>query len=186
VNVGAGLLNTYKGFKNVSAKRVFDIFVSMLPEEWGISDENADGPLLSGAIPMGMNRRPIARPGMLLIGDAGGMVNPFNGEGIAYAMESGELAAELVHDALAKNRPGVAQAYPVMLQERYGRYFYLGRRFVGAIGNPAVMHFATKHGLHREWLMKFAMRLLANLTDGRDGDARDKLMYTLERLAPES
>ena len=31
---------------------------------------------------------------MLLVGDAAGAVNPFNGEGIAYAMESGEMAAE--------------------------------------------------------------------------------------------
>ncbi|MEX0833698.1 MAG: geranylgeranyl reductase family protein [Actinomycetota bacterium] len=186
VNVGAGLLNTYKGFKNVSAKRVFDIFVSMLPEDWRIGEETAEGPLLSGPIPMGMNRTPLATPGMLLIGDAGGLVNPFNGEGIAYAMESGELAAELVHDALASNRPGLAQTYPVLLRERYGRYFHLGRKFVGAIGNPAVMHFATKHGLHREWLMKFAMRVLANLTDGRKGDARDKLMYAMERMAPAS
>ena len=44
---------------------------------------------------MGFNRQPHYADGLLLVGDAGGMVNPFNGEGIAYAMESGELAAEV-------------------------------------------------------------------------------------------
>ena len=78
----------------------------MLPPEWELTEENAIGPLLSGPLPMGMNRRPLARPGMLVVGDAGGIVNPFNGEGIAYAIESGELAAELIFEALVKDRPG--------------------------------------------------------------------------------
>ena len=56
--------------------------------------------MLSGPLPMGLNRTPLAVPGLLLIGDAAGAVNPFNGEGIAYAMETGEIAAELVHEAL--------------------------------------------------------------------------------------
>ena len=57
---------------------------------------------------------------MLVVGDAGGLVNPFNGEGIAYAMESGELAAELIHEALVRDRPGIAHLYPTILRERYG------------------------------------------------------------------
>jgi menaquinone-9 beta-reductase len=186
VNVGAGLLNTFHGFKDISARRVFDLFVRMLPPAWGIDEEHAAGPILSGPLPMGMNRRPLAVPGMLVVGDAGGIVNPFNGEGIAYAIESAELAAELVHEALVKGRPGLAHTYPTALRQRYGRYFHLGRRFVRAIGNPAVMRTATKYGLPRAWVMRFAMRFMANLTDGRAGDAQDKLMYALERLAPAS
>ena len=122
----------------------------------------------------------------LLVGDAAGMVNPFNGEGIAYAMENGELAAELIAEALVKDRPGLAQLYPTMLRERYGRYFFLGRRFVSLIGNPAIMRWSTDHGLPRAWLMRFALRFMGNLTDGRAGDLQDRLMYMLERLAPAS
>lgn len=186
VNVGAGLLNTFHGFKDMSARRVFDLFVRSLQPGWEIDDDHADGPVLSGPLPMGMNRRPLAVPGMLLVGDAGGIVNPFNGEGIAYAMESGEMAAELVHEALVKGRPGLAHTYPTALRERYGRYFSIGRAFVRAIGNPAVMRTATRYGLPREWVMRFAMRIMANLTDGRKGDVQDKIMYALERLAPAS
>ena len=51
---------------------------------------------------MSFNRAPQAVPGMLLVGDAAGAVNPFNGEGIAYAMETGEMAADLVHEALVQ------------------------------------------------------------------------------------
>jgi menaquinone-9 beta-reductase len=110
INLGAGLLNTFKGFKDISAQRLFDAFATMLPSDWGISEETADGRVLSGPLPMSFNRVPQAVPGMLLVGDAAGAVNPFNGEGIAYAMESGELAAELVRDALVLNRPGIAHS----------------------------------------------------------------------------
>jgi geranylgeranyl reductase family protein len=182
VNVGAGLLNTFKGFKDVSAQKLFDAFVAMLPEDWGINEETAEGRVLSGSLPMGMNRRPLAMPGMLVVGDAAGLVNPFNGEGISYAMESGQLAAELVYEALVANRPGLAHVYPTELRRRYGRYFHIGRTFVRAIGKPQVMRTLTRYGLPQEWLMRFAMRFMANLTDGPDGDAQDRLMDVLLRL----
>jgi geranylgeranyl reductase family protein len=183
VNLGAGLLNTFRNFREVSAQRVFDAFTRMLPAEWGVDESTAEGRTLSGPLPMGMNRDPVAVPGMLLVGDAAGVVNPFNGEGIAYAMESGELAAELVHDALVLDRPGVAHLYPTIMRERYARYFRIGTNFVRAIGHPTVMRTLTDYGLPRAWLMRFALRVMGNLTDGREGDAQDKLMYGLERLA---
>ncbi len=186
VNVGAGLLNTFRNFRNVSAQRVFDAFARMLPADWGLQEDSADGRVLSGPLPMGMNRTPQAVPGMLVVGDAAGVVNPFNGEGIAYAMESGEVAAELIHDALVRGRPGVAQMYPTVLRERYGKYFHVGRRFVRLIGNPTVMRTFTDYGLPQEWLMRFALRFMGNLTDGRSGDVQDRLMDALVRLAPAS
>ena len=68
-----------------------------------MTDEtNAEGPILGAALPMGFNRVPHYTRGVMLVGDSGGMVNPFNGEGIAYAMESGELAAEIAVQALAR------------------------------------------------------------------------------------
>jgi len=186
VNLGAGLLNTFTGFKDVSAQRLFAAFAAMMPPEWGITEETAVGRVLSGPLPMGASRRPAAVPGMLLIGDAGGMVNPFNGEGIAYAMESAEVAAELAHEALVRGRPGIAQMYPTVLRERYGQYFWYGTWFARAIGHPRVMQALTRFLLPREHVMRFTMRVLGNLTDGRDGDAQDRLLHALERLAPAS
>ena len=183
INLGAGLLNTFKNFKEVSAQRLFKAFETMLPADWGITEEHADGKILSGPLPMSMNRKPMAVPGMVLIGDAGGLVNPFNGEGIAYAMESGETAAELIHEALVKDRPGLVQTYPRALTERYGDYFVIGRGFAKIIGRPAIMGLATKYLLTNKRVMPFAMRVMANLTDGKDGDAQDKLFYLLQRLA---
>jgi hypothetical protein len=96
------------------------------------------------------------------------------------------MAAELVYEALAKGRPGLAHVYPTALRERYGRYFAMGRLFVRLIGDPRIMRFATKHGLPRAWVMRWAMKVMANLSDGRDGDAGDRLFWAMERLAPAS
>jgi menaquinone-9 beta-reductase len=186
INLGAGLLNTFKNFKDVSAQRLFNAFATMLPPSFGISEETAEGRLLSGPLPMSFNRVPQAVPGMLLVGDAAGAVNPFNGEGIAYAMETGEIAADLVHEALVQDRPGLTMSYPTVLQQRYGRYFTIGRGFARAVGKPAIMGLATRFMLPRPVVMNFALRVMGNLSDGRDGDVQDKLFYLLERLAKAS
>ncbi len=186
MNLGAGVLNTFRDFKDVSAQRVFDAFWRMLPDEWNVNEGSAEGRVLSGPLPMGFSRTPTAVPGMLVVGDAAGMVNPFNGEGIAYAMEAGELAAELIHDALVNDRAGIAHLYPAILRERYARYYRIGTNFVRAIGHPPVMRALTEYALPQEWLMRFMLRLMGNLTDGRKGDGRDKLMYALERMMPVS
>jgi geranylgeranyl reductase family protein len=185
VNVGAGLLNTFRRFKEISARKLLDVFMADLPAEWEINEENAIGPILSGPIPMGMNRQPLAVPGLLLVGDAGGLTNPFNGEGIAYAMETGELAAELISDSLARSRPAIAHMYPLILRERYAKYYFIGNQWVRMIGNPKFMHFAVKHGFPRAAAMRFALTFMANLTDGKHGGKKDKLMHAMVSLAPE-
>jgi hypothetical protein len=57
---------------------------------------------------------------------------------------------------------------------------------VTAIGKPGVMDFATRHGLKRPRLMRFALKLLANLTDPRSGDASDRIINALSKVAPDA
>ncbi len=188
VNVGLGILNTSTAFGHVDYKDLLKTWLDQTPEEWGFREANRTQQVRGAALPMGFNRTPHYTRGMLLVGDAGGMVNPFNGEGIAYAMESGALAAEVVAQALARPTLGgrelALEAYPRALQDAYGGYYTLGRVFVKAIGNPEVMRLATKYGLPRASLMRFTLKLLANLTDPRGGDAMDRVINGLTRLAP--
>ena len=187
-NVGLGILNTSKAFQTVDYKDVLRRWLAHTPEEWGFREENRVGRIASAALPMGFNRKPHYTRGMLLVGDSGGMVNPFNGEGIDYAMESGHLAAETVVQALAlpdgAARERVLQGYAATLDDRYGGYFTLGRVFAKMIGNPTFMKQATRYGLPRHTLMKFMLKLMANLTDPRDGDVSDRLINALSKVAP--
>ena len=101
-NVGLGILNTSTAWGKVDYKDLLKRWLDQTPEEWGYREENRTQPVRGAALPMGFNRQPHYTRGLLLVGDSGGMVNPFNGEGIAYAMESGELAAEIIAQALAR------------------------------------------------------------------------------------
>ena len=184
-NVGVGILKSPKHSKDLTSRKVMDTFLSQVPAEWEMNEENAVGPVMSGPIPMGVNRSPLAVPGMVVVGDAGGIVNPFNGEGIAYAIETGELAAELISDALARGRPGLVQLYPSLVRERYGSYFHIGRNWLKMLGNPTFMRLAVKYGIPRRRLMAFALRFMAFLTDGKDGSGQDRIMHALMALAPE-
>jgi geranylgeranyl reductase family protein len=186
-NVGLGSLNTSTGWGKVDYKVLLRRWLDQTPEEWGFREEHRTGPVRGAALPMGFNRQPHYDRGMLLVGDSGGMVNPFNGEGIAYAMESGQLAAEVVAQALARSgdqRERALAAYPLALKQAYGGYYTAGRMFVRLIGDDRVMKLATRHGLPHPVLMRFVLKLMANLTDPRGGDAMDRVINALSRLAP--
>jgi menaquinone-9 beta-reductase len=186
-NIGLGLLNTSAAFGHTDYHALLRKWLKGLPAEWGFTEENRTAPVRGAALPMGFNRTPHYHQGLLLAGDAGGLVNPFNGEGIAYAMESGEILARTITQALARGRGAeterVLAGYPHALSQEYGGYYTLGRVFVKLIGKPSFMRFATKHGMSRPALMRFALKLLANLTDP-GGDATDRLVNGLSRLAP--
>ena len=186
-NVGLGLLNTSAAFGHTDYHALLRKWLKGMPAEWGFTEENRTQPIRGAALPMGFNRTPHYHQGLLLVGDAGGMVNPFNGEGIAYAMESGEILARTIVQALARSRRAeterVLAGYPHALNQAYGGYYALGRTFVKLIGKPTLMRIATKHAMSRPALMRFALKLLANLSDPR-GDASDRLVNGLSRLAP--
>ncbi|MEU3167836.1 geranylgeranyl reductase family protein [Streptosporangium sp. NPDC006930] len=186
-NVGLGLLNTSESFKGMDYRDLLKRWVKGMPPEWGYVEENMTTPIRGAALPMAFNRQPHYTRGLVLVGDAGGMINPFNGEGIAYAMESGHIAAETVVQALGRVTPAqrerVLRAYPQRLKDAYGGYFTLGRGFVELIGHRGVMNFATRHALPHPHLMRFALKLLANLTDRR-GDASDRIINALSKVAP--
>ncbi|MZE77295.1 geranylgeranyl reductase family protein [Streptomyces xinghaiensis] len=187
-NVGLGILNSSSAFKELDWREVLKAWCASMPEDWGYVPENMTTPIRGAALPMAFNRQPHYHRGLLLVGDAGGLVNPFNGEGIAYAMESGQIAAEVIVQAHARQTPAqrelALQRYPKVLKDTYGGYYTLGRAFVKMIGNPKVMKIATERGLTHPLLMRFTLKMLANLTDPTGGDAMDRVINGLSKVAP--
>lgn len=187
-NVGLGILNSSPAFANVDYRALLMRWADSMPKEWGYVPEEMVGPIRGAALPMGFNRTPHFHQGMLLVGDAGGMVNPFNGEGIAYAMESGRIAAETIAEALASGHDQARDlrlaTYPTRLKSEWGGYYTLGRVFVKLIGNDRVMKVAAQKGLAHPTLMKFTLKLLANLSEPKGGDVADRLISALTRIAP--
>jgi menaquinone-9 beta-reductase len=184
VNVGLGLLSTSKDFQGVSYRKLLQSWAGGIADEWGTTEEARTDAIRSGPIPMGFNRTPLHQRGVLLVGDSGGMVNPFNGEGISYAMEAAALAADVADEALTVRRTSVLDRYDHELRRRWGGYYTLGKVFAELVGNPTVMHVCTEYGMPYRPLMELVFKLMAHLTDGEPADTKDVIINTLQRLAP--
>ena len=163
VNVGVGLLSTFKGWKSVNTTHLMDAFCATAPARWGISPETATGAPTGGRLPTGGSVLPRVGPTYLVVGDAAGSVNPFNGEGISLAYETGRLAADAIDLALQTGDRLALETYAQRLDEVYGLYFKVARLFVRAIGNPKVMRELTRIGFQSKTLMEWVLRIMANL-----------------------
>ena len=98
------------------------------------------------------------------------------------------MAAATAAEALGRPegpaREAVLRGYPERLRAAYGRHHRLGMGFLALLARPEVVRFTTAHGLTRPALVGAALRLMGNLTDGRDGDAVDRAVAVLTRLVP--
>lgn len=194
VNVGLGILNTSPQFGKVNYQTVLKDWIAAMGDEWGIG--GADGsegmrqPIRSAALPMAFNRTPHFDRGVMLLGDAAGMVNPFNGEGIDYAFEQARIAADIISTyrgfPQAVYREKLA-GFSTAVQDEYGSYFTLGRGFAHLIGQPKVMELGLRYGMGSRYLMNFAVKLLANLYEDdprAHRDLHDRAVHALITAVP--
>ena len=73
-NVGLGMLSTSDAFGTTDYKDLMRRWLAATPPEWGLSDEHRIGEIRGAALPMCLSRTPLYARGLLLVGDAGGMV----------------------------------------------------------------------------------------------------------------
>ncbi|MPZ73790.1 MAG: geranylgeranyl reductase family protein [Nitriliruptorales bacterium] len=184
VNVGWGLISTSEHFRTTNYRKTLEQWVAGLPAAWDLSPDTMVGRPRSAGLPMGHNRRPPVHRGALLVGDSAGMVNPFNGEGISYAIEAAQFAAEAADDALHTRSDRALDAYAAAVADAWGGYYRLGHVFLQAMGHPQVMRLCTEYGMPRRRLMDFVFRTMAHLVNHSSKDATDLLINTLSRAVP--
>lgn len=188
VNVGLGSVSSTARATKLDYKDLFRTWMRNAPESWEFTPENQVGELRSAALPMAFNRKPHYSRGLLLAGDSGGMVSPFNGEGIGYALMAGRIAADVIAQALARTsgdgHEKALRAYPDAMRAEIGGYYTLGRGFVKLIENPAIMRVCTKYGLPHPVLMRFVHKLLSDGFERRGGDPMDRVITALTKVVP--
>ncbi|MEY2565671.1 MAG: menaquinone-9 beta-reductase [Actinomycetota bacterium] len=187
VNVGIGLLSTFNQWKAVNTSHLMESFVDYAPASWGLSAETSCGPPTGGKLPMALSVGPHAGPTWLVAGDAGGSINPFNGEGIAYAYETGRLAADAVGQALRTGDGLALQAYDRRLHETYGLYFKVARAFVHIIGRPELMRALVSTGMRSRTLMEWVLRIMSNMLRPDElgpAEAAYKAVAAIARITP--
>jgi len=163
INVGIGLLSTFRDWREVNTSHLMTEWAATAPDYWKIDPDNPVCAPTGGRIPMAGSVNPKVGPTWAVVGDAGGSVNPFNGEGIDYAYETGRHVAGLLAEAIETGDGMYLQQYPKWLEAEYGLYFKVARLFAQIIGQPALMRELTRVGMRSRSLMDWVLRIMANL-----------------------
>ena len=187
VNVGIGLLSTFDRWKQVNTTKLMNSFVEFAPASWCLNESTALSVPTGGRLPMGLSVGPHVGPDYLLIGDAGGSINPFNGEGIAYGYETGRIAARIASETIASGDLGHLVEFDRELEITYGLYYKVASKFMTLMGHPELMRRLVATGMHSQSVMEWLLRIMSNLLrEDEHGPAElaYKALVTLTNLVP--
>lgn len=158
-NIGYGVSCLMMKRLNIDSKKLLN---------WFVNEKNTDPVDLSGAVAttpikgaylrMGYGRHNTIGDGVLLAGDSAGLINPLTGEGIAYALESGEQAALAMKTALDKGDVSAKALRPY--QDHLSKHFHMDHRFYELTRqvltkNSLMDRFTSKCAKHPELGAKF-------------------------------
>ena len=173
VNIGVGALSTMQGFKKLNLNTLLDQYAAIVREPWGLG-EYIEKPR-AWRLPMSCVRR--HGPGWVAVGDAAGFVNPMNGEGIDYGLESGMLAADL----FLADVDTAAQAYDQQVGERFDAFLRTGRRFSFLIGHPWILRTGLRIAVGTQTTADITLAVMGNLIDGQTPGAAGRVMRLADR-----
>ena len=173
VNIGVGALSTMKGFKKLNLNSLLESYRQLVNDDWQLGP-NLERPR-AWRLPMSTTRR--HGPGWVAIGDAAGLVNPMNGEGIDYGLESGMLAVECFLDD-----PASAPArYDDLVGERFDAFLRTGRRFSFLIGHPWILRSGLRLSVSTTAIANIALAVMGNLVDNTSPGSAGKVMWAADR-----
>ena len=175
VNVGVGTLATVKRPADVNLRNLLTFYADQQRETWEFEGD-IRAPW-SALLPMGGAVSNVAGANWVLIGDAAGCVNPLNGEGIDYGLETGHLAAKLFARTPANARMDFTTVWPQTLVEHYGTAFSIARRLAGLITVPKLLPTFGPIGMRSQFLMSIALRVMGNLITPEDKDTTARLWH---------
>ena len=181
VNIGVGTLATDKHPAEVNLRQLTNHYTDQQREDWEL-----DGELRatwSAMLPMGGAVSGVAGPNWMLVGDAAGCVNPLNGEGIDYGLETGHLAAQLLTDPSTTD---FSTVWPTILREKYGLAFSIARRLAGLLTVPGFLTTFGPVGMRSQFLMTIALRVMGNLIAEEDKDSIARIWRTAGRASIKS
>lgn len=176
VNLGVGTLATAKHPANLQLRPLMEFYARQRRDEWQLGDRLAEPK--SAMLPMGGAVSGVAGPNWALIGDAAACVNPLNGEGIDYGLETGRLVADLL-----SAETDLAEAWPALLRDHYGKPFSIARRLAGLITVPGLLARLGPIGMRSRFLMTIALRVMGNLITDEDHDLVARLWRQAGRLS---
>lgn len=168
VNIGVGALSTMKGFKKLNLNTLLDQYAALVRESWTLGDY-VEKPR-AWRLPMSCTRR--HGPGWVAVGDAAGFVNPMNGEGIDYGLESGMLAVE----KFIEDPTSAPVIYDREVGERFDAFLRTGRRFSFLIGHPWLLRPGLRIAVGTQSAADITLAVMGNLIDSSTPGAAGRVM----------
>ncbi|MGY1849064.1 MULTISPECIES: geranylgeranyl reductase family protein [unclassified Blastococcus] len=175
VNLGVGTLATARRPAGVQLKSLLEFYAETRRGEWQLDGKVRD--VTSALLPMGGAVSGVAGRNWALVGDAAGCVNPLNGEGIDYGLETGRTLAGLLGE------DDWTAAWPATLRRHYGEAFSIARRLAGLLTVPRFLPLAGPVGMRSRPLMTVALRVMGNLVTDEDRDAVARAWRTAGKLS---
>jgi menaquinone-9 beta-reductase len=161
VNLGVGTLATARRPAEVALRPLMRHYAEERRADFALSGDLRMP--TSAMLPMGGAVSHVAGPNWALVGDAAACVNPLNGEGIDYGLETGRLLVDLLDEDLAA-------AWPALLRHHYGEAFSIARRLARLVTVPRLLPALGPAGMRSDWLMTMALRWMGNLVTDEDRD----------------
>jgi geranylgeranyl reductase family protein len=181
VNVGVGTLATEKHPADINLRSLLTHYAEAQRDTWQF--EGSVRAPWSALLPMGGAVSGVAGPNWLLVGDAAGCVNPLNGEGIDYGLETGHLAGQVLASTIPNAALNYTTLWAPMLKERYGTAFSIARRLAGFLTVPGLLPTLGPVGMRSRGLMTVALRVMGNLVTPEDHDTVARLWRAAGRTS---
>lgn len=173
VNIGVGALSTMKGFKRLNLNKLQESYRALVADPWSLGPD-LERPR-AWRLPMSAQKR--HGPGWVAVGDAAGLVNPMNGEGIDYGLESGMLAADLFLDDPAS----CPAAYDRLIGQRFDSFLRTGRRFSFLIGHPWILRSGLRLAVGTQGIADITLQVMGNLVDDQTPGAAGRVLRLADR-----
>lgn len=186
VTVDVHIPSTVRDLASVQASALLEHMAEQLSQRWGFTTHEPRHRTRAERVPLGLSIRPRSGPTFLVVGNAVGAVNPFNGDGLSFGLESARLAAEVLHEALRTRDPTLLAGYSRLLEQQWGGYFKLGRLYLRAIGYSGVAAALGATALRAPRLTGRAVRFMTGLDDVETpDDPAQRAALALARSLPE-
>lgn len=187
VTIEVNVPSTARAAASLQLPALVDHVAHELASRWGL-DLAASAPRPNAErLPLGLSIRPRSGPTFLVVGDAVAAVNPFNGDGLAFGLESARLAAEVLHDALQSGDPTLLSNYSRLLEQRLGGFFKLGRLFLRQTGRPTSAALLGRAAVRLPGVTARATRFMTGLADVETpADPAERAALALARSLPEA
>jgi menaquinone-9 beta-reductase len=187
VTIEVNIPSTARATASLQLPALLDHVAHGLASRWGLDLTTNPTRPIAERLPLGLSIRPQSGPTFLVVGDAVAAVNPFNGDGLAFGLESARLAAEVLHDALQAGDPTLLSSYSRLLDQRLGGFFKLGRLFLRQVGRPGTASLLGKGAVRLPGVTARATRFMTGLADVETpADPAERAALAVARSLPEA